>query len=161
MDEERKEIKRRIIRTKRQIKLLKHDLTLLAQGPQGGTTQVSILHPAGEIKQNELTAQEIRQRLVTLRRQRKILGFAYECYDAIKTGLSVENPNRTVTTHDIDRFIDYCERHMQQFRRAVVAARDLNPDNRDDADLIFDFVDEVDGDAATTEKKEPAQLFRY
>ena len=45
MDEERKEIKRRVKRTNQQIKLLKHDLALLVQGPQGGTARVSILHP--------------------------------------------------------------------------------------------------------------------
>jgi len=160
MDKERKEIKRRINRTTRQIKLLKRDVALLVQGPQGGTARVSILYPAGEIKQNELTAQEIRQRLVTLRRQRKILNFAYECYDAIKAGLSVDS-DRKVTTHVIDRFIDFCERHWPDFRRAVVAASDLNSNNGDDTDLIFDFTDEVCDDAATKETKEPAQLFRY
>ena len=97
--------------------------------------------------------------------------------NSIRAGLSVEgthdssiiNSDRRVTSHDIDRFIDYCERHINDFENAVAADAnnmnsDIDSDDERNADLIFNFTDEVEQsehDAANTETKVTVQLYRY
>jgi hypothetical protein len=174
MNDERKEIWERIERNSHQITEL---LIRQSSVPVGGTTQVSEFFPGGETKQIELNAQQIRHRLDKLRRQQRILNFASGHLDSIRAGLSVEgthdssiiNSDRRVTSHDIDRFIDYCERHINDFENAVAADAhnmdsDIDSDDERDADLFFNFTDEVEQsehDAANTETKVTVQLYRY